>query len=75
MDKKECSHFIKIKKGELLYYEGDNSKIVYLVNKGAIGRVTQDNLSGKRQIMTVALNGMALMTTNHLYSDTPSKGN
>src|SRR5690606_22014299 len=29
---------------------------------------------GRRQILSVALPGMALLTTDHLYSRTPSKG-
>lgn len=71
---------IGLHKGDPLYLEGEPQKIVYLVARGLLGRV-QDSIPPddeshpmKRQIVSIATPGMALMTTHHLYSDTPSKG-
>jgi CRP-like cAMP-binding protein len=66
-------HVLSKRKGDILYYDGEKQKRVYLVAKGLLARVRYDD-SGKRQILSVALPGMALMTTEHLYSDTPSVG-
>ncbi|NGF56526.1 Crp/Fnr family transcriptional regulator [Parapusillimonas sp. SGNA-6] len=62
-----------LRKGQALYLEGERQKNVYLVARGLLARVRYND-KGKRQILSVALPGMALMTTDHLYSRTPSKG-
>ena len=62
-------------KGDTLYLEGEKQKHVYLVARGLLARVRHDEDTDKRQILSVALPGMALMTTSHLYSNTPSAGN
>lgn len=61
-----------LRKGDVLYLDGDRQKNVYLVARGLLARVQYHD--GKRQILSIALPGMALMTTDHLYSRTPSKG-
>lgn len=63
-----------LRKHQTLYLEGEKQKYVYLVVQGLLARVTMDPDSGKRKILSVALPGMALMTTPHLYSSTPSTG-
>ena len=62
-----------LRKGQTLYTHGEKQKNVYLVARGLLARVRYDD-RGRRQILSVALPGMALMTTDHLYSRTPSKG-
>lgn len=64
-----------LKKDHLLYYQGEQRKDIYIVIKGLVGRVLENSAIGKRQILSVGTPGMGLMTTNHLYSSTPSKGN
>lgn len=62
-----------LRKGQPLYTHGEKQKNVYLVARGLLARVRYDD-RGKRQILSIALPGMALMTTDHLYSGTPSDG-
>lgn len=62
-----------LRKGTLLYQEGEKQTNVYLVAKGAIARIEYTE-AGARRIRSVALPGMALMTTGHLHSRTDSKG-
>ena len=62
-----------IRRGQTLYLEGDHQKKVYFVTQGMLARVRYND-KGKRQLLSVALPGMALMCTDHLYSHTPSKG-
>ncbi len=63
----------RLRKGQALYLEGDRQQHVYLVARGLLARVRYDD-SEKRQILSIALPGMALMTTDHLYSRTLSMG-
>ena len=62
------------RKNDSLYFEGVLDRSVYIVAKGMLARVQYDQNTGRRHILTVAVPGMALMTTFHLYSHTPSKG-
>ena len=62
-----------LRKGTVLYHDGDKQTNVYLVAKGAIARVAYHE-NDTRRIRSVALPGMALMTTGHLHSRTASKG-
>lgn len=64
----------KVRKEETLYLDGDKQKNVYFVARGLLARVHDDTETGKRQLWSIALPGMALMTTKHLYSHTPSSG-
>lgn len=64
----------ELKKNHCLYLQGEAQKNVYLVTKGMLARADYDPDTGKRRILSVALPGMALMTTSHLYSGTPSVG-
>lgn len=72
--KKHIRCLTELKKNYLLYYEGEHKKEIYIVIKGLIGRVIENSDTGKRQILSVGTSGMGLMTTNHLYSSTPGKG-
>lgn len=72
--KKHIRCSTELKKNHLLYFQGESKKEVYLVIKGLIGRVIEDNETSKRRILSVGTPGMGFMTTNHLYSSTPSKG-
>lgn len=65
----------KLPKGTILYNEGEKQKVVYLVVRGLLARVSYHGDGYKRQILSLALPGMALMTTSHLYSPSPSIGN
>lgn len=73
--KKHVRYFTALKKNHLLYYQGENKKEIYIVTKGLIGRVVENLDTGKRQILSVGTPGMALLTTDHLYSSTLGKGN
>lgn len=64
----------QVKKDTALYLAGERQKNVYLVAKGMLGRIEISPDTGKRKILSVALPGMAMLTTPHLYSNTPSKG-
>lgn len=68
---------VRIRRGfrrqDVLYEEGQRQKNIYLAIEGLLARVSFDPSNGRRQILSVALPGMALMTTDHLYSSTPSK--
>lgn len=64
----------KLAKNEVLYYEGEKQKYVYLVARGLLARVRYQDDSYKRQILSVALPGMALLSSTHLYSRSPSRG-
>lgn len=63
----------KCRRYDSLYAEGERQKNVYIVARGLLARVRYGDRD-KRQILSVALPGMALLTTDHLYSHTPSKG-
>lgn len=69
-----------LSRGDELYLEGERQQQVYLVTQGMLGRVLyrlppeDDDRPMKRHILSVALPGMALMTTHHLYTDSPSRG-
>lgn len=63
-----------LRKDEVLYAEGEHQSNVYLVTKGLLARIQVDTATDKRKIFSIALPGMALMTTDHLYSATPSIG-
>jgi CRP-like cAMP-binding protein len=58
----------------VLYQEGSREKNVYIVCGGLIARIYEDDASETDKIFSVALPGMALTTTEHLYSDRPSQG-
>jgi len=63
-----------LSKGDIIYLEGQKQKDVYFVCQGAIARVIYD-LNFKMHILSIALPEMALMSTAHLFSHTPSVGN
>jgi len=63
-----------LKKGDQLYWPDDYDKRVLIVTKGLIGRIKENQKSGKRKIITLGTPGMAMMTTKHLFSNTPSAG-
>lgn len=58
----------------VLYEEGSREKNVYIVCAGLVARIYEDDESKKDKIFSVALPGMALTTTEHLYSDRHSQG-
>lgn len=58
----------------VLYEAGSRDKFVFIVCDGLIARIYEDEESEKTKIFSVALPGMALMTTEHLYSESPSQG-
>lgn len=64
---------INVPKHHELYWENDGQQYVYFVSSGKIARValSEDN---KRNILSIATPCMALMTTTHLHSFTPSVG-
>lgn len=64
----------ELKKDQYLYLQGEAQKNVYFATKGMLARTDYHPDTGKQRILSVALPGMALMTTDHLYSHTPSKG-
>lgn len=64
----------KLRKGDPLYLEGEKQRNVYLVARGLLARVMYDEERENRKILSIATPGMALMTTSHLFSRTPSKG-
>jgi len=61
-------------KGEIIHLEGERHKYIYFVCRGAVARIRYDT-NYKIHILSLALPEMALMSTSHLYSSTPSKGN
>lgn len=63
-----------LSKGDIIYLEGQKQKYVYFVSRGAIARTIYDS-NYKTHILSIALPEMALMSTAHLYSATPSAGN
>lgn len=62
-----------LERGQSLYYEGDKQKYIYLVADGMLARIGH-NRRGTRLIYSVATPGLAMMTTAHPHSRTPSKG-
>lgn len=72
--KKHIRIYSKLKPEHMLYYEGFLDKNIFFVTTGLIGRIVENEENGRRQLINVALPGMALMSTAHLYSDTPSLG-
>ncbi|MDR2272764.1 MAG: hypothetical protein LBF27_17780 [Sphingobacterium sp.] len=72
--KKHIQVYSGVKTGHMLYYEGFLDKKIFFATKGLIGRVIENEETGRRQLINVALPGMALMSTAHFYSDTPSLG-
>jgi CRP-like cAMP-binding protein len=54
--------------------EGQKQKDVYFVSQGALARIIYDS-NYKMHILSIALPEMALMSTAHLFSPTPSVGN
>lgn len=72
--KKHADIRSNLKRGQVLHFDGDPQKIVFIVTKGLVGRVTESEKTGKRKIISVGIPGMALMTTKHLYSSSPSIG-
>lgn len=64
----------KIQRNATLCYEGDKQRNVYLVARGLLARVMYNEERENRKIHSIATPGMALMTTSHLFSLTPSKG-
>lgn len=64
----------RLRKGDQLYRTGEPQQYVYFVVRGMLGRTQDLPDSDKRQLLSIALPGMALMTTAHLYSPTPSQG-
>lgn len=62
-----------LKKGELLYIEGESQSRVFIVMEGLLFRniLRKDN---KCRIMSVLVEGMATITSKHLFSATPSIG-
>lgn len=72
---KENIEIIKpLSKGDIIYLEGQVQKYVYFVSRGAIARIIYDS-NYKMHILSIALPEMALMSTAHLFSSTPSAGN
>lgn len=59
---------------EYLYLSGQKQKNLYFVVRGLLARIEFDQHSDKRRILSIALPGMATMSTGHLYSHTPSHG-
>lgn len=68
------STYHQLSNKRVLYEEGSRDQFVYIVCDGLIARIYEDEESEKTKIISVALPGMALMTTEHLYSDRPSQG-
>lgn len=62
-----------VSKNKQLYCEGNVEQYVYFVCSGKIARIHESE-KFKRSILSIALPGMALMTTTHLHSSTPSEG-
>lgn len=72
---KENIEIIKpLSKGDIIYLQGQKQKYVYFVSHGAIARIIYDS-DYKIHILSIALPEMALMSTVHLFSSTPSVGN
>ncbi|PRD51991.1 hypothetical protein C5749_16980 [Sphingobacterium gobiense] len=67
---------MRIPRGEVLSWSGDRTKKVYFVCKGMLGRIIDIEVNGiaKRKIMSIALPGLALTSTTHLYRNTPHEG-
>ena len=63
-----------LSKDEILYLEGERQKNLYFVSRGALARIRYDS-NYKIYILSLALPEMAMMSTAHLYSHTPSIGN
>lgn len=63
-----------LSKGAIIYLEGERQKNIYFVSRGAIARIRYDS-NYKISILSLALPEMALMSTAHLFSRTPSLGN
>ncbi|WP_160069122.1 Crp/Fnr family transcriptional regulator [Sphingobacterium bovisgrunnientis] len=63
----------KISKNTAIHLYGERSKVVYFVCKGALARIHYDK-NYKLHIDHIALPGMALMSTIHIYSNTLSEG-
>lgn len=61
-------------KGSVLYEEGSTDKYVYIVCDGLLARLHEDDESEKTNFFSIAIAGMGLMTTKHLFSASPSQG-
>ena len=61
-------------KGEIVYVEGERQKSIFFVCRGALARIVYDT-NQNMHILSIALQEMALMSTTHLFSSTPSSGN
>lgn len=68
---------IPVRRGDVLSWTGDRQKMVYFVCKGILARVTETEVKDqtKRQITSIAMPGLALTSTTHLYRSTPHEGN
>lgn len=67
------SDLMYCRRNEGVYAEGWTDKIVFYVCSGILARVRYDE-QDNRHILSVGLPGMAMLSTEHLYSQTQAEG-
>lgn len=70
--KQYCNYFL-CQRNDWVYAEGWTDELVFYVCSGILARVTYD-AQDHRHILSVGLPGMAMLSTEHLYSPTQAEG-
>lgn len=59
---------VRVKRGDILMPSVNSIGMSYFVATGLLARVEEDTETGKPKIISIAIPGMALMSTYHLYT-------